>query len=429
MFGENLLALLMLYARPVAAISRILDRGRLWFAIVAALIVSGLVHLPDTATLQTNPAAMQAGKTTPANQDDDEPKAPAASGFIESAAFSWIGLPPGGFIAPIGALALGFIPLIVLLRAVTGYGSFSVLMRRDYMALLMCLLFIWAAAYIPVAAIIGFAKQGPALLVACVAGIAYFTILAALGLRTLLGVDFAPALGLAAAGSAGAVLALGVSGIAGPLRFMVMSPFFLIYGAYYFYSRFMSEARSLGDGLRSRQHFRRQLEISTTNPSDADAHYQLGLIYEGRRQYTEAISRFQRAVEIDRKEADPHFHLGRIARQQKRIPEAIQHLKTAVALDDKLSQNDVWRELGAAYLDAGKIDEAGPALATFVARRPYDPEGLYYYGKALATVGRSSDAREMFERAIEAVRTMPSHRRAEVRSWGRASKSELSKLG
>ncbi len=44
MFGENLAALFLLYARPVAAISRILDRGRLWFAIVAALAISAAVH-------------------------------------------------------------------------------------------------------------------------------------------------------------------------------------------------------------------------------------------------------------------------------------------------------------------------------------------------------------------------------------------------
>jgi tetratricopeptide (TPR) repeat protein len=198
---------------------------------------------------------------------------------------------------------------------------------------------------------------------------------------------------------------------------------------YYAYMLFASDARALGDGLRQRQHLRQQLEISTTNPRDADAHYQLGLIYQKRRQYTEAISRFKRAVEIDPKEADPHFQLGCIARVQKRVDDAIGYLTTAAALDDKLSQSDVWRELGAAYFEAGRTEEAAAALLKFSDRRPYDPEGLYWYGRTLAKLGRGGEAREMFERAIEAVKTMPRHRRAEVREWGSASKSELRKVG
>lgn len=482
MLGENLAALFLLYARPVAAMSKILDRGKLWFAIVAALAVSGLMHMPEmqtasrdqvlppgaraaiarmarearakeqststqdastqspstqspstqTSTTQTPttqtpttqaPTQQRKSPVQPADDDDDGPPAP---GFVQSAVFSWIGM--GGFIGPIGAVALGFIPVVVFVRSAAGYGSFGVLMRRDYMALLMTMLFLWAAAYLPVAAIATVAGAKAPMMAISAAGAVYFLVMAALGLRTLLGVDFAPALGLAAIGSIGGVVALGISEIAGPLRFIAMSPFFLIYGAYYFYSRFMSEARTLGDGLRSRQHFQQQLQIATTNPADADAHYQLGLIYQSRRQYTEAIKRFQRAIEIDPKEADAHYHLGQIARVQKRIDEAIGYLETASRLDDKLSQNDVWRELGASYFDAGRIQDAGPALAKFIDRRPYDPEGLYWFGKTLASVGRKDDARAMFERAVDAVKTMPPHRRAEVRWWGRASKSELGKL-
>jgi tetratricopeptide (TPR) repeat protein len=227
------------------------------------------------------------------------------------------------------------------------------------------------------------------------------------------------------AGSIGAILGLAIYEVAGPLRSYAMSPFLL----YYAYILFASDMRSLGDGLRSRQHLRSQLEIATNNPRDADAHYQLGLIYQNRRQYTEAIARFKRAVEIDPAEADPHFQLGRIAREQKRVEEAIGYLTTAAALDDKLGQSDVWRELGAAYFQAGKIEEAAAALGKYTDRRPYDPEGLYWYGKTLASLGRGGEAREMFERAIEAVKTMPRHRRAEVRSWGSAAKGELRKVG
>ena len=41
--------------------------------------------------------------------------------------------------------------------------------------------------------------------------------------------------------------------------------------------------------------FRRSMEAATINPRDASAHYQLGLIYQYRRQYAEAISRFRKS--------------------------------------------------------------------------------------------------------------------------------------
>jgi tetratricopeptide (TPR) repeat protein len=180
--------------------------------------------------------------------------------------------------------------------------------------------------------------------------------------------------------------------------------------------------------LRSRQHLREQLEIATNNPRDADAHYQLGLIHQKRRQYSEAIARFTQAIEIDPSETDAHFQLGHIARDQGRFDDAIRFLQTAAAQDDKFSSSDVWRELGAAYLGASRIQEAEAALAKYTDRRGYDPEGLYWYGKTLIVLNRPAEAREMFARAIEAAKTMPRHRRAEVRKWGSLARGELSAL-
>ena len=114
-----------------------------------------------------------------------------------------------------------------------------------------------------------------------------------------------------------------------------------------------------------------------------------------------------------------------IARGQQRFAEAVGHLKTAAELDDRLAQNEVWRELGAAYLGASQAGLAAAALEKFTTRRPYDPEGLYWHGVALKRTGRQDQAREMFRRAIESVNTMPPHRRAEVRPWGARARKEL----
>ncbi len=327
--------------------------------------------------------------------------------------------------SPPFVIAIVFIPAVIFVRAVAGYGSFSVLMRGDYVSLLMCVLLAWAVAYLPLVAVPIIPPGNlAALLTFFIAANLYFGVLAALSIRTLFGIGFGPAIGLAAIGCCAAMVGLTLSGVAGSMRYYMMSPFLLYYG----YMMFGSDVRSLGDGLRSRQHFQEQLKIATTNPRDADAHYQLGLIHQKRRQYSEAVARFQKAIEIDPSEADAQFQLGRIAREQGRFDDAIRYLKTAAGLNDKLASSEVWKDLGAAYFGASRFEEAAAALAKYTERRSYDPEGLYWYGKALAGLGRTAEAREAFGQCIEAVDTMPKHRRAEVRKWKGLAKTELNGL-
>jgi tetratricopeptide (TPR) repeat protein len=434
MVRENLTAFFLLYIRPVTAISRILDHGRLWFAIAAAIGVSLLLHIPalrfanevgqmTRAQMRKAPAhAPRAVPTEGVTEEEAPTPGPSGPGVLVEAARSWIGF--AAFVSPLVGLALVFVPVVIFVRAVSGYGSFPVLMRSDYMSLVLCGLMSWAAAYLPlavVAAAIGMHINWAMLMPAFIVTNVYFAVLAALSIRTLLGIGFGPALGLAVIGCVAAVFGLALTDFAGPMKYYMMSPFLLYYG----YSMFGSDVRSLGDGLRGRQHLQQQLEIATTNPRDADAHYQLGLVYQKRRQYSEAISRFQKAIEIDPTESDAQFQLGRIAREQGRFDDAIRYLKTAAGLNDKLASSEVWRELGAAYLGTSRFEEAVAALEKYTQRRSYDPEGLYWYGKALAGLGRNAEAREAFGQCVEAVDTMPKHRRAEVRKWKGLAKTEL----
>jgi tetratricopeptide (TPR) repeat protein len=295
-------------------------------------------------------------------------------------------------------------------------------MRGEYLSLLMCALFAWAAAYLPVAAVVWIA--GPYTPWLFLAANVYFLGLTALSVRTLTGGQLGPSAGAVAVGCVAAMAGLVAYEFAGSMRGYLMSPFFL----YYAYALFLSDVRALGDGLRARQHLRRQLEIATSNPRDADAHYQLGLIYQKRRQYSEAIPRFERAIEIDPTEGDAHLQLGRIALDQGRAQDAIRHFKNAASIDEKLSSNEVWRDLGAAYFAAGNAEAAANALEKYADRRPYDPEGLCRLGQTLAALGHNQSARERFEQCIEAVKTAPPHRRVHVRNWGGEARSALRAL-
>jgi tetratricopeptide (TPR) repeat protein len=122
----------------------------------------------------------------------------------------------------------------------------------------------------------------------------YFVVLMFFVVRTVFGTEN---------GVAGAIVGLSwiplvaATYLWGPLRFVLgwlASPFFLFYAWYYL----GGELGNLGAGLRSRQNFRRMLDAAAVNPHDAEAQYQLGLIYQERRQYGEAIRRFTNAVTI-----------------------------------------------------------------------------------------------------------------------------------
>jgi Tfp pilus assembly protein PilF len=400
---KNFAALFLLYVKPMQAFGLILDQGRLWFSVIAAVGVSWLLHSTDAGLVET---------VVPAPPPD----------MAVVLSLRLLSLAPASWLFPLAVIAIVLVPAVLLIRAASGYGSFGVLMESDYLGLLNCVLMSWAAAFLPFA-LAGFFVD-PAVLhtlpVFVVANL-YFAVLAALGVRTALGTGFGPAAGMTLVAGVAAFVGGGVfSAVGGSLGFL-MSPFVL----YYAYLMLGSDVRSLGQGLRSRQHLREQLEIATNNPRDADAHYQLGLIHQKRHQYSEAITRFTQAIEIDPSETDAHYQLGRIAREQGRFDDALRFLQTAVSQDDRFGSSDVWRELGAAYFGVSRFPEAEAALAKYTDRREYDPEGLYWYGKTLLALNRSAEARELFKRSIEAAKTMPRHRRAEVRKWGSLARGEL----
>jgi tetratricopeptide (TPR) repeat protein len=249
----------------------------------------------------------------------------------------------------------------------------------------------------------------------------YFLVLLTFCIRTLWGSGLAMAGGAAIVGLAAMLGGLVAFVLLGPLMYYLSSPFVLFYA----YILLGSDLQSLGEGLRARQHLRRQLDIAATNPRDADAHYQIGLIYQQRHQYDEAKRRFARAMEIDAREADPVFQLGRIALDEERFSDAIDLLSRAAALDDKCCSHEVWRDLGVAYFRSGRLEEARAALGKYVERRAYDPEGLYWYGKCLLASGQLNDARQQFEQCREAVETMQPNRRRQLAKWKRMAKAEL----
>jgi tetratricopeptide (TPR) repeat protein len=168
---------------------------------------------------------------------------------------------------------------------------------------------------------------------------------------------------------------------------------------------------------RARESFRQNMEAATLNPADASAHYNLGLIHQQRGELDAARERFERAIEIDPDEIDAHYQLGRIARSQKRLADAVGHFEQVVTRNPAHGQYEVWREVGATYLDAGQFEDARAALDQFLDSRPSDPEGLYLMGRSHAGLGHQREAASLMEKCIEAVKTSPAYKYRASKRW------------
>ncbi len=168
---------------------------------------------------------------------------------------------------------------------------------------------------------------------------------------------------------------------------------------------------------RARESFKQNLEAATLNPADASAHYNLGLIHQQRGEMEQARERFERAVQIDDDEIDAHYQLGRIARQQKRPADAVKNFEQVVSRDRSHAQNEVWREVGATYLDAEQFEDARNALEQFLEHRPSDPEALYLMGRAHAGLGHQREAASSMQACIEAVKTAPAYKYRADKRW------------
>jgi tetratricopeptide (TPR) repeat protein len=449
MLAENIKLLFKLYYRPVSAMSDIIDRGSWIFGAVlvtatAFLLVFTVTNriyityesasvMPGMSPTALKPPPPQ--EISPSDRLQSEPDEEIVEDLeqelqqakrlplpvIGNVGWRLVSFNPTSLFAIALSLAALYTPAAILaLTLISRTSSFGVAFRRDYGSLLLCAYMAWAASHLPFA-LAGFALDSLKLgaegaLVLWLLGSGFFGALMILALRMVCSASFTHAAAV-----------VGVVWVS--LRFdswlfsiATFSPFFtLIWG--------LPLALGAVYGVRAahiqRQNFRRHLEACMINERDAEAHFQLGLIYQRRRQFSEAAARFKRAVEIDPQEPDANFELGRIARQDGRLQDAINHFNAVVSHSDKFRQSEIWREIGATYLAAGMYQDARQALEKYVDRRPYDPEGLYHFGETLGNLGDNQRAQEMYRQCIQAVKTMPYYRRNEVSKWSGLAQAKL----
>ena len=444
---ENLKLLLLIYVKPAFAFSEIMDRGNWLIAAGLTLLIAvpffGTINAKldsayriPIATDYIDPAMYEIDPESPAFKARQEQWVEAYNAAVAARKtipiigdnfFKFFSFDPTAFYRPLLALSIFYVPAVVLLVSLfTGIASFGLLLRRDYAVIATCTLFAWTAAHLP------FAIAGLLMTTAEVDPLVYFGLWVASGalfgllmlsaIRTVFGASYGIALIVVALAWPAISLSMYVFQYVSP---WLLSPFLLFWVIIYFGGFLGGEMRGFGNSFRQRQNLKRFLTNATVNPKDADAHVQLGLIYLDRRQEARAVEHMTKAIAIDEAEIDANYELGRLARKKGELQKALDHFSIVVEQDDKYRLSEIWREIGATYLDAGMLNEAADALEKFVDRRAVDPEGLYYLGRVLKAKGENDRARELFEEAIQAAKSSPYFRSKQLGHWSKLAQKEL----
>ena len=129
------------------------------------------------------------------------------------------------------------------------------------------------------------------------------------------------------------------------------------------------EAKAAGDFVTAIKEFTRVVELAPALPA---AHVNLGAVYVAHKDYTNAISSLRKALQLDRDLLGAHAMLGAALLAQGFAREAIPHLEAAESID----------LLGVALLESGQIREAVDRLEASLAKRPDDPDLMYYLSHA-----------------------------------------------
>jgi tetratricopeptide (TPR) repeat protein len=326
--------------------------------------------------------------------------------------------------APVVFLGVIFVPACILAaNLIDRRLSFTTRLSDDYKPLASCIFYSWAAGHLVLLAPIWWLFRGesvvsaPLKLTIRLSVLPLFVFFVVLAMHVVLQLSYGRAIG--------AMALAGLSLIALPLvpslLFLFSSPFLVIL-LFLVLRNYMGGIIS---AQQSRERFKQNLEAATLNPADASAHYNLGLIYQQRGQFSEAKTCFMRAVEIDPRELDAHYQLGRIAREEGRLGDAISHFDAVVRDDPEHSQNEVWREIGRAYFQAGQYDDARAAFERFLEKRTTDAEGHYRYGLTLHRLGHSDEAVSEMRAVIEYVRTSPAFKYRAEKQWMNEAQSFL----
>jgi tetratricopeptide (TPR) repeat protein len=126
----------------------------------------------------------------------------------------------------------------------------------------------------------------------------------------------------------------------------------------------------------------------------------LGNVFDGHNMVAEATSLYERVVAAQPDDAGTWHLLGRAYRLDGDLPKSVEAYGRA--LDLAPDSMPTTGRLADVLLELGEVDRAAPYVATYVARRPKDPAGLWLLGRVAVERGQWTAARRSLEASVQA---------------------------
>ncbi len=139
-------------------------------------------------------------------------------------------------------------------------------------------------------------------------------------------------------------------------------------------------------------------KVLASEPDDAGAHNNLGVIFSDRGEIEQAVDHFEKAIELAPDSADAYTNLGNLYHAAGRFDESAQAYRKAVTLDPW--EVDTQTNLGNSLQALGRVEEAA---ASYRRALVIDPEHLFALnnlGTVLQALGRFDEAVASFRRAL-----------------------------
>ena len=135
--------------------------------------------------------------------------------------------------------------------------------------------------------------------------------------------------------------------------------------------------------------------VVKASPTFAEAHFNLGLVYQQQGKYEEAIASFQKALKVKPRLRGANLFLGISELRQNHFDLAVAALQKETAAYPK--EAPAWMWLGVVWLAEEKPEKAIDALDTAYQLDPENTDVLYHRGRAHLLVSKDSYL-EMFKR-------------------------------
>jgi tetratricopeptide (TPR) repeat protein/GTPase SAR1 family protein len=150
-------------------------------------------------------------------------------------------------------------------------------------------------------------------------------------------------------------------------------------------------------------------QATELRPEHARAAYLYGLALGRKGEYDEAVTQLERAAALREGFVEAHLALGELYRRRGELERAAEAFREALdrGVGDGTLRGEVYRGLGAVYLGERRLDKAVRELRKAVASLPGDAESQALLGRALFLRGDLDTARLCLERALQAAEPDP----------------------